>query len=455
MSQMNNTPPHDAPDRQGLKKAVQLIGETVSRVLFHNWPTKLLSVALAVALWAGLIAQDPTLTRERTFTNVSVTVTGADTLKRNGFIVISDLDEVLADVTLRVDVPQRQYASVQASNYNARVDLTRIREAGPQDVRILSTNSSTYGTVAEVSPKTVQLEIDEYVTRYRIPVMMQTTGEAPEGYYADEPSLDPPTIAVSGPKKLVEQIVRAECMVDQSNLPAREGTVRRAIPFTLLDANGDPIQSDLLEVTSESVLLDSIVVEQQVYSVRSIAMSDLGLVRGEPAEGYEIKGIHITPAAVTVAARKSTLDTLDLLYANSYIDIKGLTGTTTQSLRIRQPVQLAYISASEVVVTVEIGPVVVAKTFENIPVRVRGLGEGYAAHVDASATSGTVHMTGEKMWLDTLSSRSFTLVCDTTGLEPGTYELPLLCTVRDSEDRSFTYDIDPVMVQVTILESNR
>ncbi len=455
MSQNNTMPPHeDRSENAFLRHVKQFVWE-IGRILFHNWPTKLLAVLLAVALWAGLITQDPTLTRERTFTNVPINVTGAETLKRNGLIVVSDLSEVLGDVNMNVAVPQMQYASVQASNYNVRIDLSRIKEAGTQQVRILSTNSSTYGTVSAVAPSTVQLEVDEYVTRYRIPVTMQTAGEAPEGYYAAAPSLDPPTIAVSGPKKLVEKIVQAECVVDQAKLPAREGTVRRAIPFILLDENGEAIRSDLLEVTSGSVLLDSIVVEQQVYTRRDIAMTDMGLVRGEPEEGYEIKSVHLTPETVTVAGRKSVLDALDLLYASSYIDASGLTRSVTQSMPIRQPAQLAHISASEIMVTVEIGPVVTTASFENIPVRVRGLGEGFTAHVDAAATSGTVHITGEELWLDTLNARSFTLVCDATGLTPGTYELPLLCTVRDSEGASFTYEIDPAMVQVTIMDNQK
>jgi hypothetical protein len=47
----------------------------------------------------------------------------------------------------------------------------------------------------------------------------------------------------------------------------------------------------MLQVTSESVLLDSVIVEQMVYTKRTVEMSQLGLVTGTPAEGYEIKGV--------------------------------------------------------------------------------------------------------------------------------------------------------------------
>ncbi|MBQ8200180.1 MAG: hypothetical protein IJZ74_00260 [Clostridia bacterium] len=450
MSQTTSQSPREPSRMQDMGAAVRAWCTRMLSTLVHNWSTKLLALILAVGLWAGLITQDPTLTRERHFTDVAVTVTGADTLKRNGYIVTSDLTEALADVNISVDVPQMQYANAQASNYNARIDLTRIRSAGTQEVKIMTTNSSTYGTVSSVTPATVLLEIDEYITRYRIPVSVVMVGEAPVGYYADTPSLDPPTIAISGPKTLVDQIVRAEAVVELANLPTREGTVRKAVPYTLMDENNNVIQSDLLQVTSESVLLDSIIVEQKVYSQRSIDLADMGLVRGTPAAGYEIKAVYITPASVTAAGRKSVLDAINLLYADSYIDVTDQKESVTKSMRIRQPVTLEYVSTNEITVAVEIGPIIQTEAFENIPVQVKNLADGLYAHVDATATSGTVLLSGESLWMNTLYSRSFTLYCDATGLAAGTYELPLLCTIRQSEGRIFTYEIEPETVRVTI-----
>ena len=40
----------------------------VRSILLENWGTKLLAIFIAVALWAGLITQDPALTREKVFT---------------------------------------------------------------------------------------------------------------------------------------------------------------------------------------------------------------------------------------------------------------------------------------------------------------------------------------------------------------------------------------------------
>ena len=87
------------------------------------------------------------------FTDVSISVTGADSLRRNSqLIVVSGLEEEALTARMSVDVPQREYNSVYASYYNPRVDLTRVTSPGEQELRVLTTSTTTYGTVTGISP---------------------------------------------------------------------------------------------------------------------------------------------------------------------------------------------------------------------------------------------------------------------------------------------------------------
>ena len=145
----NQMPPQNPQENEsGIRMLVTRAGKAVEK----NWGTKLVALLIAVVLWATLIAQDPSLTREKTFEGVTISVTGADTMKRNGYIVVSDLDRVLDDAYLRVEVPQLQYDTVTSSPFNARVDLSRVKTTGRQTVNVLTTNTSMYGTVLEVEP---------------------------------------------------------------------------------------------------------------------------------------------------------------------------------------------------------------------------------------------------------------------------------------------------------------
>lgn len=441
----NPSSPNMQKDKSARRKAIL---RRLRSILLENWGTKLLAILIAIALWAGLITQDPTLTREKQFTDVSVTISGADTLKRYGYIVLEDLDDVLDNVTLRVSVPQGQYTTAQASNYSVRVELSRLRQAGEQTVKILSTNSTTYGTVTEIVPSSVTLTVDEYVTRYRVPVTVVTEGAMPEGFYALDPTTDPAVVAVSGPKTLVEQVVSAKVVVDQSTLPAREGTVRRAQSFVLVDENDNPIESDMLEVTSESVLLDSIVVEQAVYAKRTVQMSDVGLVTGEPAEGYEVKGVYISPSVVVIAGREEVIQDLDLFYANNTVDITGLSESVNKVLWVRSPSTIKYASTDMVTVAVEIGPIMTGRAYAS---QIRLLDMASNLMETSGMQSATVYIQGAQNWLDTLSSSDIMVYCDMSGItEPGTYTVPLTCVVEGGENQSYTCDIMPQTVDVVI-----
>ena len=124
----------------------------VLKVIVNNWAWKLLALFLAVCLWAGLITQDPSLTRERVFTDATVSITGAETLRRNGLIVLSGLEDEHLHARLRVEVPQREYNTVGAYNYNPRVELSRITEPGEQQIKLYATSTTAYGTVEDISP---------------------------------------------------------------------------------------------------------------------------------------------------------------------------------------------------------------------------------------------------------------------------------------------------------------
>ena len=341
------------------KPDLKKLTKKAAAFLSHNWQWKLLSLFLAVCLWSGLITQDDSLTREKIFSDVVINITNADTLRRNGFIIVSGLDN-LPTVRIRVDVPQKNYNTVTASNYNLRVDLSRIREPGPQTLQVLSSSSSNYGNVTDVSVESVSVQVDEYITRSRIPVRLNTTGEIPEGFYAGEAQVDPAYVVVSGPKSVVENVVRCVADYDLSVLSGQAGTERTAAPFRLLDANGEDISSDLIDVTSQSVSLDSIIVSQTLYTEKSLVINTSDLTSGTPAEGYQIRRVSAEPATLLAAGKNPYIDFLNELhlaeFTDQQIDVSGLTTTVTRNISLAKSNDIVHFSNDTVMITVEIAP---------------------------------------------------------------------------------------------------
>ncbi len=326
-------------------------------ILFHNGWMKLLAVLISLLLWAGLISQDATLTRDKTFTGVNVNVTGTDSMKRNGYIVTNDLDELLDDVSIVAAVPQKQYENAEASAYNVRLDLSRIPGTGKQELRLLSTNSSTYGRVVSMTPSSVTVDVEDYVVRQRIPVSVSISGDLPAGWYMSTPTVDPPLVTVSGPKSIVENISRARAFLNPDDIEWIEGTIFTSLDFELYSRSGDKVKSDLLEVTVDSLIIDSVLIEAGILPSQVYDVAELIELTGSVARGYEIKDIRISPESITVAAREEVLDQLDEIPMDRTVSVKNLRETTVFQLKVSKPSDDAIISNDTVTVTVEIGPV--------------------------------------------------------------------------------------------------
>ena len=329
-------------------------------VLFHNGWVKLLAVLISLTLWAGLISQDDSLTREKTWQNVNISVNGADTLKRNGYIVVSNLDEMLSNVTVSAAVPQKQYETAETSAYNLRVDLTRINGTGEQELRILSTASSAYGKVTSTVPSSVSVEVEEYFVRQRIPVQVDVTGEYRNGWYKDwymtSPSVDPILVAVNGPRKLVNTISRAKVSIDPETVEWTEGTMQTTGEIKLYNRSGEEVSSPLINITTESVQIDTALIEYTILPTRSFNINELIDLQGKVMEGYRVASVKVSPETIRVAARNEVLEQMDELALDRKINVQNLEETTVFQIKVQKPSEDAVLSNETVTVTVEVEP---------------------------------------------------------------------------------------------------
>lgn len=420
----------------------------VLKGIVNNWTWKLLALLLAVCLWAGLITQDPTLTRERVFTDAPVSITGSETLRRNGLIVLSGLEDENLLSRLRVEVPQREYNTVTSANYNPRVELSRITQPGEQQIKLYATSTTAYGSVQDISPATLDVVVDEYVTNYRIPVSVNVVGEYPEGFYGGAFTRDPSLVALSGPKSLVDQVARIYVDYDASALTPEAGEVATALPMRFVDREGNEIVSDLLEVTSSGVVLRSIIIEQDLYPIRVLPVSDLDIISGEPAKGYQITGVEISPTVLRAAGDETIINDIQSLFMESTVNVDGVTESITTSLRVKKPSELAYLNSTTVNVTVTVEPVILSSSLSSVKVRARGMASGQSVSLDTSTLSAIV--TGPQLQVESLRAANVTAYVDVSGLENGEYILPVQFHVEDQDMQSLSFEATPSTVVATL-----
>lgn len=443
MSQMENKPEWARPERRApLRNAAK----RVWHALTHNLWTKFCALFLAVLLWSALIASDSSLTREKVFANAEVTVSGQEALKSRGLIVMEKLEDRALTVRFKADVTQGNYERVAASNFGPRIDLSKIKQAGEQDVPIAMTSTS-FGQIREVEPASVKVVVEEYRSSGYIPVEVKLTGELGEGLWADTPRADPILVSVGGPASMVDKVARVVVWLDQSILKGDRIPERNALPFEIQDAQGNVLDSPLLHVASnEGVGLDKILVNVTCYPKKAVEVDLESAVEGIPAEGYELAGITAEPKEVWIAAAQDALGEIRRALVDTALKIDGASETQSATLRIKRLTDAKHISVEEVTITAQIEEQVIERILRNMMVDVMGVPSNCTFKLSRIRMNATVN--GGYRWLKTLDSSKARLFVDATGLEPGEYDLPVQMEIDDAQAYIGTPELETVHVTI-------
>ena len=406
----------------------------------------ILSFAAAVFTWSALVASDGTLTREKVFPHVAVGVTGESTLKSRGFIVMDDIRELVPGVRLSIEVAQQSYSRVSGTSYSPHFDLSKIEGVGENTIPI-SFSSTLYGPVLSCEPDTVTVNVERYMTR-RVPVVLEMVGFAPEDVYLDSYRMDPNMLSVSGPQSQVSKVARAVAKLELSGLSVDRANDRTALDIELQDSSGSVIVSDKLEITNQTVITDSVVVETEVVPAAMVPMDLESMVTGKPADGYELVSVYAEQDALRVAAKAEVLGTIEFLTTDQPMSIDGADSNVSGYVRLKRLAGIENTLPTEVAITAEIAEKTTERTMRLIDVDVSGLGEGL--DVKLSDKQITVQLTGAHSFITGLERDNVRLYVDVTDLAAGSYVLPVQIHIDNATD--FTCALSRAEVTVTIEE---
>ena len=350
---MMNGRPSKSPER-GRGRLSGLRG-ALSRVFASKAFTVFVSLLVAALFWSALVASDGTLTRQKTFASVPVSVTGEAALQSRGYIVMDDLSELIPSVRMTVEVAQANYDRVAGTSYNPHVDLSQVTGEGENVVNIAYT-SQLYGPVVACEPSSVTVNVERYMTR-RVPVVLETVGTIPPGVYLDTTRTDPTMLSVSGPQSLVSTVTRAVARLDVSQLSAERMADRTLLTVQLQDASGAAVSSDRIQITNQTIITDSIVVETELVPAKYVAINAESMVSGTPAAGYALTGVELSSGSLLVAASQEVLDAIAFLTTDQPLDISGATGDVAGYVRLRRPLGVENTLPTELSVTARISAV--------------------------------------------------------------------------------------------------
>ena len=170
----------------------------VHRYVLHNIGLKLLSLALAVGLWLA-VARDPVA-------EVAVEVP----IEFHHFPENLEISsENIPQAQIRVRGPERVVRRLRASDVHAEIDLSGVR-AGERtfDLSAHQIRAPHDLEIEQVVPSQLRLGFDTRMTR-ELEVHARVIGNFAAGYSIGRVIVDPPSIAVIGPKQRVEAVEAA------------------------------------------------------------------------------------------------------------------------------------------------------------------------------------------------------------------------------------------------------
>lgn len=298
---------------------------------FEWWLPKLLCLIAACALWVYVMnEQNPQV--ENTYT------VPVETRNLDRSLVATN---VPSTVKVKVRMSRSDMIYMRSDNIKAYVDLTGITDGDYPNTPI---HVSVPGdeSVVSVTPKTFDLNVDTYAVK-TLPANVQIFGTPETNFSVESNKVTPDTITIAGSSAMIAKADRAVVSV---NIAGKEKSFTEFDSVNILDADGNT-------VTGLDIMPSQVKVAVKMKEATKLGNLPIRIdTKGEPAKGYKVGRITITPSVATITAPISFFSsnkTLDL----DPIDVTGASSDIHQVVNVNVP-SGGSVAVPKVTVVVEI-----------------------------------------------------------------------------------------------------
>ena len=400
--------------------------------LLHNLGLKLLSFLLAIMLWNYVISNNASITRIKTVSGITGSISGQSSLTGNQLAMTEDPTQMLSGLSVTVEAPQADYSRVAPGNVQVLLDLSSVRAAGTQEVALRAT--SAYGRVRSISPSSLTLTFENLDSR-NVTVNTEITGQR-EGSWYNVSRTNPSVVTVSGAASVVQSIASARVSVDVSGM---ESSAVKAVSYTLLDGNGNEISQTMLNRSTSSIS-----VSLDIFASRELPFTTdtSSVVTGQPAPGYVVESVTVQPESATVAADRELLDSLSELMIEP-VDLNGADHSFSTRAAVSRLSDFKNVSTEQVYVNVNIVEETITAYIENVKVIFANTPDNIVATYEPLG----VFVTGPRSTVEAIQESGFSVNVDLKDYEAGYYLLdPRIDTERYP---NLTFESEAVSVTLT------
>ena len=379
--------------------------------------TILLSLIIAVGLWVYVVS---TVTPDDSqwVYRIPVTFSNEDGLFSDRNLVLASGRD--ATVNLRFNGKRRDLLKLNNTNITITADLSQITAAGewrlPYEVELPDTVSSSGIEVEERSASYVSISVDKLLTR-DVEIRAVFQGDVAEGFTPEAIELEYDTMEVSGPRDLVDKVSYAQVVLERTNVSR---TISENLAFTLMDEDGNPIESEDLRCTVNGSVVDKIGVLMQVNMIKEVPL------RVELIEGGGATADHATvsydPTQITVKGDPDVLAGLNSVYLGT-VDLSSIQNSVTEEFNIVIADGLTNMTGTQAKVTVELRNLK-TKTFQVSNIELTNAPEDLQARLGTRSLE--VQLRGTAEAIDDLAASGIRAVADLSGiLATGTFSVPV------------------------------
>jgi YbbR domain-containing protein len=391
------------------------------RVVVHNWPLKLAAIGLATLLYGGLVVGQST---EPFKGVIPIKVENQPA----GTFLLTTIDPV---TEVRYFSPSGQVPI--NSTFSATVDVSGVTP-GSGKVSLPVNVEATGGiSVLSWTPARVTVQLDELITRDDVPVQIDY-GTPPDGFEVGTVVIDPPTVSVSGPASVVDQVaaVHGDVLIQATGL-----SVDQDVLLTPIDQVGNTVSP--INVVPRTARVTIPVFENR----KSRTVPVRPVITGSPAAGFEVASIVVEPTAVTIEGGAEQLSELAEADTDP-VSVTGASSTVNMTVGLDLPAGLVPLGDDSIHVTVTLRPVTATRTFE-VGVRLVGARSDLTYSIPVDRVLITIG--GSIADLDRLEGSTLLADLAVGELGPGTADVPV--TVQLPVGLTLV-SASPPTVQVTV-----
>ena len=402
--------------------------------LKNNWTLKLASVAIAFLIWlvVGNI-NDPII--QKVYSNVKVNITNGSYIESRGMTYRLDSNYQTVSVTLRGNsskVTKRNDDIVVEADLTQIVDMDSTPVMVPVTVKCKDISAENI----TVSPITIPIEIEERETKDFMIAVNYGDSVPGAGYEVGKIYANPEKISVSGPESIIDKIDRVVANVSVEGMTVNSSKKANLIIY---DKNQEIMSDKEMQYLTFDIGDSKVDVYVELWSTVS-GVTFTCDPKGTPANGYAVSKIVTTPSEISLAGTEEALETLkkngnQIEIPSRLVDIGNARETVECKIDLAEilPSGTKTVSNQAESIIVEVGILPLGSKQISLPTQnIQALNLTGELQTVFTDTALNVTVRGKEEDLKNVTAASIKASIDCSGLDEGTYNLPVTITLPNN-----------------------